>query len=53
MTDTLQANAKGEIKADKHVEAVNGCTILRNKINNISPTLDTPSTTQTATLKVV
>ena len=53
MQDTLQANEKEEIKADKHVEALNDFTLLRNKMNNTPPTLSAPSTTQTTTLKAV
>ena len=47
MQDTLQANEKEEIKADKHVEALNDFTLLRNQMNNTIPTLSTPPTTQT------
>ena len=47
MQNTLQANEKDEIKADKHVEALNDFTLLRNKMNNTTPTLSTPSTVQT------
>ena len=49
MRDTLQANEKEEIKADKHVEALNDFTLLRNKMNNTIPTVSIPPTTQTTT----
>ena len=47
MQNMLQANEKDEIKADKHVEALNDFTLLRNKMNNTTPTLSTPPTMQT------
>ena len=46
MQDTLHANEKDEIKADKHVEALNDFTLLRNKVNNTSSILPTSSTMQ-------
>ena len=47
MQNTLQANEKDEIKADKHVEALNDFTLLRNKMNNTTPTSSAPPTMQT------
>ena len=49
MQDTLQVNEKEEIKADKHVEALNDFTLLRNKMNNTIPTVSIPPTAQTTT----
>ena len=46
MQDTLHAKENDEIKADKHVEALNDFTLLRNKMNNTTPILSAPATLQ-------